>query len=72
VAKAARLQIETPTLSDIDVFLKIVTEAASVASYDPIQPENLRVWVTGAPKDHPEEWPQIKTVNCPGKWIEGL
>jgi hypothetical protein len=45
-----------------------VEEAASVACYDPIPPDQLRVWVEDAPKDRPDQWPPIKVVEHPGKW----
>jgi hypothetical protein len=66
--KAARLKVLSPEGSDIDIFLAVVREAGSVASYDPVSPDLLRVWVTEAPKDEPQEWPLLAHIVSPDEW----
>ena len=67
--KAARLKATSPELSDIDIFLAVVREAGSVACYDPVPPASLRVWVKGAPKNCPQEWPQLSDIGDPDEWL---
>jgi hypothetical protein len=66
---APLLKAGPPPLTDLAVFLKVVAEAGSVASYDPIPPGHLRIWVQGAPKDCPDKWPTIGEVDFADEWI---
>jgi hypothetical protein len=67
--QATRHQAGPPPLGDIEVFLKVVSESGSVACYDPIPPDALKVWVKGEPKDRPETWPKIGDVESPDEWV---
>jgi len=49
-------------LDDAAAFARIVYEAASVAFYEGVPGENLRIWRNGLPTDNPSRWPWLREV----------
>lgn len=45
-----------------EAFVKVVEEAGSLASYDPIQPSLLRISPAAAPDSDPATWPRLVDV----------
>jgi hypothetical protein len=66
---AAQFKSTMPRLTDVEIFVRVIDRASSIACYDAIPSEHLRVWVVGTPIDRPEDWPELRTTELPSEWI---
>ena len=60
--KADGVRQLAPHLSDAEVFVEVVKKRGSVACFDPIPADAIRIWIEGQPTDNPQGWPFLRDV----------
>jgi hypothetical protein len=53
------IKADTPALTDDVIFCEVVRRRGSVAIYEAIPADALRVWTKGEPFDDPLKWPKL-------------
>jgi hypothetical protein len=56
---ASLIKADTPTLTNEVIFCEVVRRRGSVAVYQTIPRELLKVWTKGQPADDPSKWPRL-------------
>jgi hypothetical protein len=56
---AGIIKADAPTLSNDTIFCEVVRRRGSVAIYEAIPVNALRVWTKGQPFDNPSTWPKL-------------
>jgi hypothetical protein len=53
------IKADTPAMANDVIFCEVVRRRGSVAIYEAITNETLRVWTKGQPSNDPSKWPKL-------------